>query len=123
MAQRPCKTVEDAAADSSCHTGFGAHRCFLLGNKGFDNTWIRDTDYGTVSGFCKSDTEAGGLSGKDDAERDELRACKDGRLKIIDGMNHYTEEDIKAALKGAGFSKVKADHHQNKPWLTVIARK
>ena len=43
--------------------------------------------------------------------------------KIIDGMKNYTAEDIKAALKEAGFSKVKADHHKNKPWLTVIARK
>lgn len=43
--------------------------------------------------------------------------------KIIDGMKTYTEEEIKAALKGAGFSKVKVDHHKNKPWLTVIARK
>ena len=38
-------------------------------------------------------------------------------------MKNYTAEDIKAALKEAGFSKVKADHHKNKPWLTVIARK
>ena len=43
--------------------------------------------------------------------------------KIIDGMKNYTAEDIKAVLKEAGFSKVKADHHKNKPWLTVIARK
>ena len=43
--------------------------------------------------------------------------------KIIDGMKNYTAEDITAALKEAGFSKVKADHHKNKPWLTVIARK
>ena len=28
-----------------------------------------------------------------------------------------------AALKEAGFSKVKTDHHKNKPWLTVLARK
>ena len=42
MAQRPCETVEDAAADSNFHTGFGNHRCFILGNKGFDNTWIGD---------------------------------------------------------------------------------
>lgn len=43
--------------------------------------------------------------------------------KIIDGMKNYTAEDIKAALKGAGFSKMKAYHHKNKPWLTVIAKK
>ena len=43
--------------------------------------------------------------------------------KIIDGMKNYTAEDIKAALKEAGFSKVKTDHHKNKPWLTILARK
>ena len=26
-----------------------------------------------------------------------------------------------AALKETGFSKVKADHHKNKPWITVLA--
>lgn len=43
--------------------------------------------------------------------------------KIIDGMKNYTINDIKAALKEAGFSKVKTDHHKNKPWITVIAVK
>lgn len=43
--------------------------------------------------------------------------------KIIDGMKNYTAEDIMAALKEAGFSKVKTDHHKNKPWITVLARK
>ena len=43
--------------------------------------------------------------------------------KIIDGMKTYTAEDITAALMEAGFSKVKTDHHKNKPWLTVLARK
>ena len=43
--------------------------------------------------------------------------------KIIDGIKNYTAEDIAAALKAAGFSKVKADHHPNKPWLTVLAEK
>ncbi len=56
-------------------------------------------------------------------ESDGMDATSLKYEKIIDGMKNYTEEDIKAALKGAGFSKVKADHHQNKPWLTVIARK
>ena len=47
MAQYPCKTVEDAEADSGCHTGFGCHRCFILGNKGRQireeaGTWTRE---------------------------------------------------------------------------------
>lgn len=43
--------------------------------------------------------------------------------KIIDGMKCYTAEQITDALKAAGFSKVKADHHNSKPWITVIAKK
>jgi len=43
--------------------------------------------------------------------------------KIIDGMKNYTAEEIKAALKAAGFSEVTSDHHPSKPWITVLARK
>lgn len=43
--------------------------------------------------------------------------------KIIDGMKCYTAEQIEDALKAAGFTKVKTDHHKSKPWITVIARK
>ncbi|MBR1763889.1 MAG: class I SAM-dependent methyltransferase [Ruminococcus sp.] len=43
--------------------------------------------------------------------------------KIIDGMKCYTAEEIESALKTAGFSAVKVDHHQAKPWITVIAKK
>ena len=43
--------------------------------------------------------------------------------KIIDGMKNHTVEDIEAALKAAGFSGVKSDHHPSKPWITVLARK
>ena len=43
--------------------------------------------------------------------------------KIIDGMKCHTIEDIEKALKEAGFSKVKADHHPTKPWITVLAKK
>ena len=43
--------------------------------------------------------------------------------KIIDGMKCYTAEQITDALKAAGFSKVKTDHHKSKPWITVIAKK
>ena len=32
-------------------------------------------------------------------------------------------DDIKNALKGAGFKKIVADHHGSKPWITVIASK
>ena len=42
---------------------------------------------------------------------------------IIDGMTCYTLEQIEAALKNAGFSKVAANHHPSKPWITVLARK
>ena len=43
--------------------------------------------------------------------------------KIIDGMKCYTPEQISEALRVAGFSKVTTDHHPNKPWITVIAKK
>ena len=43
--------------------------------------------------------------------------------KIIEGMKCHTVEEIEGALKKAGFSKVKSDHHESKPWITVIAKK
>lgn len=43
--------------------------------------------------------------------------------KIIDGMKNHTVEEIEAALKTAGFSGVRSDHHPSKPWITVLARK
>jgi len=43
--------------------------------------------------------------------------------KIIDGMKNYKAEEIEAALRAAGFSDVKSDHHPSKPWITVLARK
>ena len=42
---------------------------------------------------------------------------------IIDGMKNYTPQEIEAALKAAGFSRVETDHHPNKPWIAVLARK
>ena len=42
---------------------------------------------------------------------------------IIDGMKCHTVEEIEGALKEAGFSKVKSDHHESKPWIKVIAKK
>ena len=43
--------------------------------------------------------------------------------KIIDGMKCYTAQQITAALKTAGFSKVRTAHHKSRPWITVIAEK
>ena len=43
--------------------------------------------------------------------------------KIIEGMKNHTAEEITAALKSAGFRKVKCDHHPSRPWLAVLARK
>ena len=42
---------------------------------------------------------------------------------IIDGMKCHTVEEIEEALLKAGFSKVKAVHHESKTWITVIAEK
>ena len=43
--------------------------------------------------------------------------------RIIDGMKCHTIEEIGSALKAVGFSEVKADHHKEKPWISVIAKK
>ena len=43
--------------------------------------------------------------------------------KIIDGMKNYTPQEIEAALKAAGFSRVEIGHHPTKPWIAVLARK
>ena len=43
--------------------------------------------------------------------------------KLIEGMKCHTIDEIETALKNAGFSKVKADHHRSKPWIAVIAKK
>ena len=43
--------------------------------------------------------------------------------KIIEGMKCYTVDEIEEALKNAGFSKIKTDHHKTKPWITVLAKK
>ena len=42
---------------------------------------------------------------------------------IIDGMICYTPRQIEDELKRAGFSEITTDHHPNKPWITVLARK
>ena len=56
-------------------------------------------------------------------ESDGLDATSQKFEKIIDGMKIYTAEQIESALKSAGFSKVKTDHHRHKPWITILAKK
>ncbi len=43
--------------------------------------------------------------------------------KIIDGMKCYTEGQLTSALKSAGFSEVRSEHHSKKPWIAVIGYK
>ncbi len=43
--------------------------------------------------------------------------------KIIQGMTCHTVEEIEDALKKAGFTQVKINHHKSKPWIAVIATK
>lgn len=43
--------------------------------------------------------------------------------QIIDGMNLYTGEKIKALLENAGFTDIEIHQHDSKPWLNVTARK
>ena len=56
-------------------------------------------------------------------ESDGLDAASQKFEKIIDGMKTYTVEQIEAALKKAGFSEIKTEHHKSKPWITVLASK
>ena len=43
--------------------------------------------------------------------------------KIIDGMKCYTAEEIESALRQAGFTEVKIEHHDSKAWIAVSATK
>ena len=43
--------------------------------------------------------------------------------KMVDGMKCHTVNEIESALSVAGFSKIKTDCHESKPWVTVIAKK
>ncbi len=43
--------------------------------------------------------------------------------KIIEGMKIYTPEQISEALCKAGFSNIKVEHHNSKPWIAVFASK
>ena len=56
-------------------------------------------------------------------ESDGLDKTAQTFQKIIDGMNLYTAEEITAALKAAGFSKVECTHHKKNPWIAIVATK
>ncbi len=43
--------------------------------------------------------------------------------KIIAGMKIYTPEQISEALEKTGFTSIKVEHHQSKPWIAVFAKK
>ena len=43
--------------------------------------------------------------------------------KMIEGMRCHTQEEIRAALEAAGFSRIACSHHPSKPWLTVVDEK
>ena len=43
--------------------------------------------------------------------------------QIIDGMNLYTGDDLKALLENAGFTEIEIHQHGEKPWLNVTAKK
>ena len=43
--------------------------------------------------------------------------------KIIDGMAYNTVQQLQDALTAAGFSEIRAEHHPEMPWITVLARK
>ena len=35
----------------------------------------------------------------------------------------YTAEQLEAALRAAGFAEVRIEHHPEKPWIAVLAKK
>ena len=39
--------------------------------------------------------------------------------KIIDGMKCHTPEAIRTALESAGFTDIRVEHHEKKPWIAV----
>ncbi len=43
--------------------------------------------------------------------------------RIIEGMKCYTIDELSSALTAAGFTEIKSDRCDSKPWITVIARK
>ena len=38
-------------------------------------------------------------------------------------MKCYTAEELEAALRAAGFAEVRIEHHLEKPWIAVLAKK
>lgn len=42
---------------------------------------------------------------------------------IIEGMKVYTADELTAALNSAGFKDVQVVHHDNNPWIAVLAKK
>jgi hypothetical protein len=59
-----------------------------------------------------------------------LKGMNSGHAKLADwGFEHLPKlspkmaAEITAALKAAGLTSVKSDHHTSKPWITVIAKK
>ncbi len=43
--------------------------------------------------------------------------------RIIEGMKCYTIDELSSALAAAGFTEIRSDRCDSKPWITVIARK
>ena len=56
-------------------------------------------------------------------ESDDSDAAGTRFENIIDGMKCYTAGQLEEALRNAGFTEVSSDHHPEKSWITVIAKK
>lgn len=56
-------------------------------------------------------------------ELDGRNGTGDEYVKIIKRMRTYTGEDLEAALKYAGFPRVRVIHHNNMLWMCVMAGK
>ena len=43
--------------------------------------------------------------------------------KLVGGMKTYNRDQLRAALRAAGFTEIKTWHHEKKPWIAVLAKK
>ena len=121
------KTNQKAAAAGRCRVIQGDVSALPFGQETFDLATAFETVY-FWPGLEKCFTEVyrvlkpGGsfliCNESDGTDEATLKYAK-----IIEGMNYYTLEQLKDALRAAGFSKVRTRHHSETPWITILAEK
>lgn len=56
-------------------------------------------------------------------ESDGLNPDDEKWLHIIDGLAIYTQDELVAYLRNAGFADVRVHHNSKKHWLCLVAQK